>query len=1576
MKVFDYIDFNEFFEDKIKFDITRPKIKKELCLEEVYLDLLTEMARDIVPGSSSRSAIRLDDDDIMYLYQFLPTDWSKALWWRYGPGLVSYARQRHQNIEEEADDEKDSHFHGVDEKGIPMQNEAPKSIMFNANVLLGKGKEGKRELRKDPSLGDHQGKAQLNWMEPKDGYKDHHNLSTDGEGLSGERKYTGINFGWNKLYHKLNLGYKFGMQKVNDKDWHRTGELPNLAGYTPMKFAGVNNQLNKYFKAMGISNHHPDGQPDDSGNPQSNYQDILKNHQQNMGKLRGRTAEDVAASYTTNDHENPHEIVPLTHGTNLDGQWNKRVPAASVGRDGADAQHAHEGEAYRDHMYHLMSGVRANGEQSGGLPNMGTREYNHANDHVVQPYYLGSTKPGKYSSYNAYEVFGLHKSMKYKEWETEKYFPQEFHDKVWQKMKDTAEGTGKNKKNKSQEEEDFSNLNLKSIVNTSKAFDLTEPNDVTKMEDFKLKLKNHEWNWIPLNELKPEEKQALRGKAQQKARLSQQQNNPHIEEGEIKEDNQGNFYKRVRDKFVTDVTSNHQTVEGMPKWKYVFLMRYLDRFEREKSSALTHNQHLAVTSAYKSISADDINDTVSSHPELGMAQASLKHKRSKQTDKMREVRHREDTVGGTSGKRKQDYNEKEISLAGNYKNYKAPTDPNTGKPKLPEASATDIMVGGTMHEFGGPGGNIEEKNKMTVDKNGNKIKGGKWQKIPPQEIFVPLLHRGQVLPSEKQLGKGINVGSFGHSQSSEVETNHFGKNDKFPVPKSIARRYGFSEEDTVAEEIKDLSIKEKNDTIKPIEVDNLKKYRNIMKGIDPNDPNKALCFVNRTDYFWKAAEDGKSPSSDFFSKDDANHNNVMRNTDHNHEHMNNAKEDVKDKDGILWYDPTNGIDGGPQPRSSTTIPVLRSVFEGVKAVLKKFRENEDTKFLYSAMAETIGEWWDAGEAVLKANVGHPQFFKNNEYEDRLKSDESEMPTDDKGKIDPQALRRSELKAEHTSNTGFLYRKMRVINRIRSLSQKKFGDNVSNRRNRQGNIEGLTQTAEGSNLNITNNNYNHLKDQEQVSKKRGKNKHFTGGSLERLYKELLSAKEESRNTLEIKEGSHMANLESKVRSANLALMALYAIESKKVPRAREIAQYQKDDPENGKLAIKNPVSKEIASSKEFGNSKEYKEAHLTQFRLAWKWATENAGKDWNERLQKTKEFRGEELWSGATSVVNDENFVKSLANTDLVEELWERSFEYDDKASFDIIKADFDESDLEKDDDYRRFMDTIEGVIPKGLFDFENFNKTIEIFKDDLIGGNKPPEQVKTRVKVLYDFLLSSMNSYNRPADWTQELENKLDENALAFAKMLDNSEDEDIWNISTNFYDQYRIRKTDIKKPPTINRSIAKNINSLASSVTDEGRTTREKEYNEKIKELPKNKEGKYSETNALKKEKYEDAKSKYIGAWEEFSVHMTKFNFAPNSSIIMKEKLDKMVKDDKDHKDDIIRGFEDAVLDQTVSHLNDEHNYKNNAKNLKSFMGFLFNHGTSLEDHFRKNVKSEIESALRRHKEGQKIHNNRRGAA
>ena len=91
------------------------------------------------------------------------------------------------------------------------------------------------------------------------------------------------------------------------------------------------------------------------------------------------------------------------------------------------------------------------------------------------------------------------------------------------------------------------------------------------------------------------------------------------------------------------------------------------------------------------------------------------------------------------------------------------------------------MVGGVWHTFGGPSGNITQEHK-----------NGKWEPIPAQKIFVPLLHRGQVLPSEKQLTKGINLGSFGHSQVAELETNHFGTNaedDEFEVSKETATKY-------------------------------------------------------------------------------------------------------------------------------------------------------------------------------------------------------------------------------------------------------------------------------------------------------------------------------------------------------------------------------------------------------------------------------------------------------------------------------------------------------------------------------------------------------------------------------------------------------------------------------------------------------------------------------------------------------------------------------------------------------------------------------------------------------------------
>jgi hypothetical protein len=321
MKVFDHIDFNKFFEEKIKFDVTQPEIKSELCVEEVYLKelMLLEMAQGIVPGSSSRAAIRLDDDDIVYLYQFMPQDWSKALWWRYGPGLISYARQRHQHIEESADDDPDSNFHGVDKKGTPLPEEAPESIQFDEDILLGK-EEGRAHLKDEPSLGNHEGKAKLHWMEPEDGYEDHHKMITGGKKnkVSSPRKYNNIKFGWNKLYHKLNLKYKFAMQRVDDTDWKKHGNLPSLAGYKPMNFQGADDQMNQYFKALGMDNHHP-----------QDYHNQLKAHQQSIGQsLHGKSAAEIQAGHTTNDHRAAHEIVPLTQSTHTDGSWEAGHPSA------------------------------------------------------------------------------------------------------------------------------------------------------------------------------------------------------------------------------------------------------------------------------------------------------------------------------------------------------------------------------------------------------------------------------------------------------------------------------------------------------------------------------------------------------------------------------------------------------------------------------------------------------------------------------------------------------------------------------------------------------------------------------------------------------------------------------------------------------------------------------------------------------------------------------------------------------------------------------------------------------------------------------------------------------------------------------------------------------------------------------------------------------------------------------------------------------------------------------------------------------------------------------------------------
>jgi hypothetical protein len=1567
MKVFDHIDFNKFFEEKIKFDITQPEIKNGLCIEEVYLQelMLLEMAQGIVPGSSTRSAIRLDDDDIVYLYQFIPQDWSRALWWRYGPGLISYARQRHQHVEESADDDPNSNFHGVDKKGIPLPDEKPESIMFDEDILLGKGGTAADHLEDEPSLGDHEGKPKLGWMKPEGGYKKHHKLTTaSSQSVSSKRKYDNINFGWNKLYHKLNLKYKFAMQRVDDSNWKEKGVLPNLAGYKPMNFKGVDDQLNQYFKGMGMGNHHP-----------QDYHDQLKAAQQNMGQtFHGKTAAEVEAGYTTNDHIPAHGIIPLTHSTHTDGQWDLGRPSAhdqplidpktgeqSIGKDGKPLtvqRHLHQndetGDHYQQHMYSLMSkGLgRYNAETGTGV------NYN-SSHHRVQPYYVGSPKKGKYSTYNAYEVFGLHKAMKNQEWELEKYFPQEFHQHVFDRMKASAAGEKvKIGKDASEEEKSFvknsSGISDKPRFRRNQSGGFDEQSTIDEFDE-KLNDKNsiYRHHWKPLGQISDEQRKNYAG--------------------ELKTDHQGYSYVKEDDPFFK-YAQGRGGAENLQKWEWLFLSRYLSRFD-QKSKNLTHNQHLAVTSAYKTIGAEDINKTIDAHPELSAVHGARDHKRSlnKEADKRQRLAH--DEAGGTDGRAKHIYGKKDIYLSPEYRKHQEKEHPNsptrTAEKDLPLASHTDVMVGGVVHKFGGQGGNVQEYN-ATV---------GKWQPIPAQNIFVPLLHRGQVLPSEKQLGKGINLGSFGHSQSAEVEVNHFGndvEDDEFPVSKQTAERYGFPTDDTLSKRI--MMMKSKD-----LDGGEQKELQNYIK---MEKEKGDLCFINRNEYFWDAAKRGEQPSEEFFSSKDPDHNDVTRNTDHHQDHMKHGDDD---EDGILFYDPDKGCSDKGQPKGAGNLaPVLRSVKDGVCMALAKIKKQKNSEALYDEMSSRISTLWGYGDQLLRANVSHPQFFKNYDYEAHLKRNEEDLPRDDDGDVDREALRKSGQKAEHTSDTGYKYRRMRVANYIRSFSQKGFGENVPYRRDREGQTEGFTRQVEDHDLNRIAKDRVNQRDQYEIAEKRKKGQHAhtvkedwelpsAQNSFHRRNKRYAEAKKEAENKFNLKGGNEMVELENQSKDGNLALLALWAIQTKEVPRAREIAQIKHGEeaalanqfptlarlPEFNHLAISKPVSSEVALAPDFNNSPEYKEAHIKQFKLAWAWAQSKIKKDWNERIKQGNQS-GEGWYDGMTATIDDQKFIDFHKDKDPIDELFERSSLYDDKASFDLVKFgdDFESSGLVHDDLYKIMIDSVENAIPAGLFDFEHFERSMGELSGSIKGENDHPEEkVVTLAKVLYDHLLNSVNPQNVPSekDWNGKLEEKVEENVLMFTDILEGSPFENVKSIARKFYDEYTRRVSAVKGSYSKlkSRSLSRYISSSAESNHHEGRTSAMQDYDSRIESAKK------EERKSIKEKKHQ-----YLDAWGKFSHGFNSVSFNSDSAFTkaLLGSLQSSVEEKPEFKEEYIQAFEDAFVDQLVDHLNHETNFIDSYQHVKSLTQTFAKEGIFSKS-FKKNVQNEVKRARDRHRKTAKTH-------
>lgn len=1488
MKVFDHIDFNNFFEDKSKLDFRLPRIEQSLCFEDIFFEsLLNEMAQGTQPGSGTRAAIRLDDEDIMYLYQFLPSDWSKALWWRYGPGLINYARHRHGNVLKHEDDNPDSNYHGHDESGGLFNEDPEDAIEFDEKTLL--GSTGERERKMPKKFGGPEGKPKLDWMRPEDNYdQKKHNMGNVQS--STRRRYSKIKFGWNKLYHKLNLDYRFGMHGVDDRHWHGEGQLPNLAGYKPMNWKGLNNDMNGYFKAIGMKHHHPE-----------DYNDQLNAYQQSVQHL----GKDVKS--TTNDQANIHDINPITKGSHNDGMWANAKPGArigthglqnttSVGPNGETIQN-HE---YTDHLYSLMN------KGIGG----GKNYSRNGEESAVQPFYLGSPKPGANTSYNIYEVFGLHKALKKQEWELERYFPHEFHEIAYQELKNIADGTKIKQMSKAEATEDpdgderrrewakrASGIARKDVDDQNKLMTL-----LTQLEAPGVK---YRWQPIPREQVDPK--------------------NPNIQH-----DGNGNYFTKVEDEFVREGIDSLKSggMLRLPKWQYLFLSRYANRFNPAKPEGLTHNQNLAMTSVYKTITHSRINEVLDGHQELTFLQNSLAQKRGHQKDS--DVRRRQiEQKYGVKNKKRHSTTEVSkktgkgsSSIAFNKTFKKDLEDDRNEKTRIPKdkitahAKHTDVMVGGVWHAFGGADSNIEERN----------AKDGKWHPFPEQKIFVPLLHRGQVLSSEKQVSKGINVGAFGHSQVAEVEVNHFGvdpSDDKFSVSGETA-----------------------------------KKYPQVKSQQDPENPDRY--FVNRNEYFWACAENGDIPSKEFFSghkeKWDG-HVNAIRNTDHHHEHMSNQHVD---EDRLYKYN-YEGFCGDEDAGGEA---ILKSVKCGVCDALNKIKKKDNGEALVQEMQNRLNTLWGYGMDLLKANVSHPQFFQNSEYKSHLEKEYEDMPRHPNGSVDVEGVRKSGLNFEGTPATGYVWRKMRVANYIGSYSQRGFSENVPFRRERVGKTEGGTRQAEDYDFNKVNRDYKHSRGQEEVAGRteRGQTKFQqkeTGerasaqNSWLRRTENYLDVKK-SKNAFEIKSVNEINETEDSVRLAHLATLALWAIESHKVPTVREIAQNPKhgggreQDPAEVPAGISSPVSKEEAMSSNFTGKPEYNEAHGEQLKLAMEWAQARSKKEFDERLKKSDK----EWYNGPTESIEDGGFIAKLIDKDPIAELMSRAYEYDKKAQFSLTGADFDDFQPEQTKHHRMLHKHVEEIFPDGLFDTSNMGENFTNKLETLSNIFEKKEGIPF-AKISSDYFINGVNPKSLDNN-NDELVKGVTTNATEFERILRESPIQEIQQLGNEFKANFN-SKLDMDK--NLNRYISSSIGKDHES----GRRAAMADYDKAIKKIQEKQE---TPSSVKKLEGIQKEKHAYSSSYTALSAWFHHSHFELKTVVDLARKTKESAAE-KDALPFIWQVFEDAFIDQMVDYLSHSQHYSDHYDDvIESAKGLIsFFKDEKILDSFRNNVKGELEEIDARHK-------------
>jgi len=1403
MKTFNYLDFNNFFETKTKFDIHRPRIEQMASYEEIVLEdmreLMMEMALGVTPGSGTSSAIRLDDADILYLYQFLPVDWSKALWYRYGPGLINYARTRHSNIPEHEDET--SHFHGVDESGAHLSEERPETIVFDEDFLLG------RNVKQE--------KGPLDWMKPKNAGSQHK------MGVSGKRKYLNIKFNWNQLYNKLNLQYKFAMQRVDDRYWQEKGQLPQLSGYKPMNFKGVDNSLNKYFKGMGMQYHHPE-----------DYNQTLNDYQRNV--LAGKHEYDPSEGFTTNDTRSPHEIIPINKGTHADNKWLQGHPEAEKGT------HELKDEDYKKHLYDLMSK---------GL----SKKYSSKDpSRSVQPFYLGSPKPGPNSSYNVYETLGLHKAMKLQNWELEKYMPHEFHQWAFDRIKDAVEGKSKD------ENKDLANKITG--INSPK-----EPIDISEDQEFLSKLDKQRYRWQPVKN--PQD--------YPKEKIKVVNNVPYVIE---------------RDELIPE-----KGTRTLPKWKWIFLKRYVNRFNPNKTKDLTSGQHLPIESVYKAIPSGVVNDVISDHPELNFAHQALQYKRSHQN--MNDLLDREkEQSHGVSGQKKVVPVKGGFKLSSRYQQHKF-----SGKEEdLPQASHTDVMVEGVWHTYGGEDGNILEYH--TGDK--------KWYKMPEQKVFVPLLHRGQVLPSEKQLGKGINVGSFGHSQVAEVETNHFGSNpdeDEQEVSKETAEKYAD-------------------------------------KGV-PYKMKDGKYFVNKNKYFWKAAEEGDQPSEEFFGDEAADHNNVIRNTQHAKEHM-KLPNSVEQKDRLVKYN-TEVNRGYAKDASGKTkpvirvgfedpngIPVLRSVHDGVQDAINELKGNEP---LIDELTSEVNALWTYGTMILKANVAHPQFFKNPAYEEHLKKEIEDLPKNKEGLVDLEA-ERAGLSWQGTPMTGYEYRRKRVKNYITSFSQRPLSENIPSRRMRGNKEKGYVRGLEDHDTNrMIRTHLENMKQEEIADKRRrGERKHAdetawglaeAQSSYHRKMEKFIQAQKENEESMNVKSAAEIMPLMDDAKSNNFAMLTLWAIESKKVPQARIIAQ-------DKSLMGKDAVSEDVATDFNFPESypHQYKKALAIQLEHAKDWAKSKQHEEWNERLKKSIEQGS--LYEGATKAIPNEDFVKKHSNQNVVDDVFNRTYEYDARASTGLIKSELQPSKISDetpdkgpmyDDIYNAVYNQLKEQHADGLI---NFGNNDEEGRDQFVSEVGPSidrflkiddrDQSRAAINAFFDFLLNGINVNSIPSkEYLDKHREQIEGNGFSFGEMLDESPHNGIRFLKNKFKTDLKNRLDHLEHLYAASEGKTdKSLNTyIASSVgkhKNAGKTIALNDYDEEIQKVEHQRKHGWQE----KLVKLKGEREGYTKAYDKIANTL----ILNSMNIETVKKLGEMVKESKQKL--IRNALEDAFLDQTVKQLSHVHHW------------------------------------------------------